>query len=127
MSPHCPGDVLSPTAAIVPPSWNKTQYARTFSSVWARAAKELSEAREIIVAGYSMPESDSFFRDLLALSVAGPTRIRELHVVNPMQDIGERIMKLLGPELRNRFRPSVGNFENFVQQRYGDLLREKGF
>ena len=52
---------------IVPPTWNKTEYHSNLSHVWHEAAVELGSARNIYVFGYSLPETDSFFRYLFAL------------------------------------------------------------
>jgi hypothetical protein len=41
------------------------------------------EAQEIIVIGYSLPETDFFFRNLFALGTVGRKFIRRFAVVNP--------------------------------------------
>jgi len=46
---------------LVPPTWNKTTYHNSLSRVWKNASKELGTADKIIVIGYSLPETDSFF------------------------------------------------------------------
>jgi hypothetical protein len=119
LGPHCEGDTQPFKVGLVPPSWNKTQYWRQLSSVWAAAAKEIASAHELVVIGYSMPESDSFFRDLLALGLEGPTRIRSLQVVNPNGQVGSRFERLLGPETRGRFRSSQETFRDWVNRTYG--------
>ena len=68
----------APSPVIIPPTWNKTQYRSQLSDVWRQAARELSEAKQIFVCGYSLPEMDSFFRYLFALGSVGPARIREV-------------------------------------------------
>jgi len=57
----CCGEQLRPQPVIVPPTWNKSSYHEVLSAVWATAARELSEADNIFVAGYSLPETDVFF------------------------------------------------------------------
>src|SRR5262249_3375273 len=41
---------------IVPPTWNKAEYHQQIERVWIRAARELSDAENIFVCGYSLPE-----------------------------------------------------------------------
>jgi len=97
--------------AIVPPSWNKTQYRKGFARVWSRAAAELAAAENIVVIGYSLPDSDAFFHDLFRLGLPGPTRVRRFVVIDPSEDARERFRRLLGPELRVRFEPHDWAFE----------------
>lgn len=119
MLPHCPEDLPRRVPAIVPPSWNKTQYHKAFRSVWARAAQEISEAREIYVIGYSLPPTDSFFRDLLALGLAGASRLRRFEVVNPDALVSGRFRELLGPEVRERFQGSESSFTDWASSKFG--------
>jgi hypothetical protein len=89
---------------IVPPSWNKADSHNRISRVWARAAQELSEAESIYVIGYSLPETDSFFRQLYALGTVGDTLLKRFWVYNP-DDSREKIFSnMLGPGARERFR-----------------------
>ncbi len=84
---------------IVPPSWNKADYHNALSDVWAAAAKHLSEAEHIFVIGYSLPETDSFFRHLYALGSVGSAPLRRIAVFNPDSSgaTDERFRGLLGP------------------------------
>lgn len=111
---HCEKAPHLAEPAIVPPSWNKTQYHGQVGRVWRQAALELSEAERIIVVGYSMPESDSFFRDLLALGISGASRLREFMVVNPDPAVANRFQALLGPSTRKRFRAYSDSFESWL-------------
>jgi len=113
-SPHCAGAPLSSEPALVPPTWNKTQYHKQFASVWARAASEIASAKNITVIGYSMPQSDAFFRDLLALSLCGGARLKRFTVVDPTQQVAQRFQDLLGPECRDRFHHYQGTFSDYV-------------
>ncbi|MCG9893938.1 MAG: SIR2 family protein [Fimbriimonadaceae bacterium] len=90
---------------IVPPSWNKADYHKDLSKVWSRAADHLSEAEQIFIIGYSLPETDSFFRHLYALGSEGSDTLRRLWVFNPDESGGtrERFLSLLGPGAEDRF------------------------
>jgi NAD-dependent SIR2 family protein deacetylase len=55
---------------LVPPSWDKSEYRETMRPVWNQAVNALKTAKRICVIGYSMPETDTFFKFLLALGLA---------------------------------------------------------
>lgn len=118
LAEHCPGSVLSPDPAIVPPSWNKTRYWESFAAVWRRAVTEIAEAESVVTIGYSMPPTDSFFRELLALGLVGPTRIRQFVVVDPDPGVQGRFRELLGPETQKRFRGYQQTFSAFVDNAF---------
>ncbi|MEW5918939.1 MAG: hypothetical protein AB1762_21225 [Gemmatimonadota bacterium] len=111
---HCQGEDAPTEPAIVPPTWNKTQYHTLFGAVWRRAAEELSKAEVIYVIGYSLPESDVFFRDLLALGLAGSTRLIRFQIVNPDGNVGNKFHRLLGGLAHSRFRNTTDDFKVFV-------------
>ena len=75
------------------------------SNVWKEAALQLSEARNIFVFGYSLPETDSFFGYLFALGTASDTRIKTFWVLDPdsTDEVRARYEKLIGKGIQNRF------------------------
>jgi hypothetical protein len=94
-----------PEPVIVPPSWNKADYHSALSDVWASAATHLSEAEQIFIIGYSLPETDSFFRHLYALGSVGAAPLRRIAVFNPDTSgaTDKRFQALLGPGARARY------------------------
>jgi hypothetical protein len=88
---------------IVPPSWNKADYHQALSEVWATAARHLSEAQHVFIIGYSLPETDSFFRHLFALGSVGKTALRRLVVFNPDSAVDNRFRSMLGPGALARY------------------------
>lgn len=56
---------------IVPPVWNKSYYHSNISAIWKEAAVALSKASHIYSLGYSLPETDGFFKQLFALGTVG--------------------------------------------------------
>lgn len=88
---------------IVPPSWNKFRSYSSISGVWARAAKELSEATAIYIAGYSLPETDSFFKQLYALGTHGDTWLKRIRVYNPDESRGPTFKAMLGPSATDAY------------------------
>ena len=103
---------------IVPPSWNKADYHLALSDVWAAAAKHLSEAEHIFVIGYSLPETDSFFRHLYALGSASNTPLRRFEVFNPdtTGEIDKRFRSLLGPGAAARYAYHEVTFDTAISR-----------
>jgi len=97
---------LRDTPVLVPPTWNKTEYQSQLTNVWKRAARELALAENIFVIGYSLPESDLFFRYLFALGSESATRIRKFLVFDPDRTgkVEARFRQLIGRGIENRFR-----------------------
>ena len=90
----------------MPPTWNKADYHKALSHVWVRATTELEEAEHIFIIGYSLPESDAFFRLLYAIGTVSKKTLKHIWVYNPSQDSGvqDRFERLLGPGARARFK-----------------------
>lgn len=98
-----PNDNVGPTPVLVPPAWNKADYHRSLTAVWARAAKRLSEAEYIHIIGFSLPDTDSFFRNLYALGSAGTTQIRKICIYNPDPSVDAKFKDLLGQAALARY------------------------
>jgi len=107
------------TPVIVPPGLFKNEYQGSISRVWQQAAKELEEAEEIIVIGYSLPDTDFFFRNLFALGTVGRKFIRRFAVVNPDKSIEQRFRSLLGPGTKDRFNYRECNFADVITEMRG--------
>jgi hypothetical protein len=99
---HCES-TLSPEPFIAPPTWNKTQHHAQLESVWRAAARELSDAENIVICGYSLPETDQFFRYLYAIGSIGGSGLRKFMVVNPDHGVERRFLELCGPIAKSRF------------------------
>ncbi len=106
------GITLQGPPIIVPPTWNKDSYHGQLSNVWAAAAHQLSTAQNIIVIGYSLPETDSFFRYLYALGSESATQIRNFVVIDPdpTDKVFPRFRTLIGRGIESRFRPLRATF-----------------
>ena len=65
--------------------------------------------------GYSLPETDAFFRDLFRLGIAGPTRLKRFVVVTPDSAAQQRFREMLGPELEQRFEVRSEAFEEAIR------------
>jgi hypothetical protein len=95
---------LTGRPVIVPPTWAKTAFYRDVQDVWRRAAKELKDAENIYVLGYSLPPTDEFFRILYALGTAGSARLKRFWVFNPDPAVEARFRGILGQAAETRFR-----------------------
>ncbi len=84
---------------IIPPSWNMFDRHKALSNVWSNAARHLSEAEYIFIIGYSLPETDAFFRLLYALGTVGKNALTRIIVYNPdtTGQVDKRFQQMLGP------------------------------
>jgi hypothetical protein len=110
---HC-NKPRSSEPAIVPPTWNKTQHHLQISNVWRHAARHLSEAENIFVVGYSLPDTDQFFRYLFALGTVGDTLIKRFWVFDPDESVRRRYDELLGQIAKKRFQYHRLDFRNAI-------------
>jgi hypothetical protein len=103
---------------IVPPSWNKTEHHQILSQVWGRAAKELGEAEYIFIIGYSLTETDVFFRLLYALGTVSDTPLKKIEVFNPdnSPEIQKRFESLMGAGAMARFNYRQFNFTQSISK-----------
>lgn len=99
---HCNVKV-APEPVLVPPTWNKADYQHALSHVWSRASKELEDAENIFIIGYSLPPTDAFFRLLYALGTVSEKTLKRIWVYNPSKELEERFSNLLGPGAKSRF------------------------
>lgn len=70
---------------LVPPSWDKTEYQDLLQPVWRQAVTALQKATRICIIGYSLPESDAYFRYLLTLGLSENHGLYKLVVVDLVQ------------------------------------------
>ncbi len=101
---------------FVPPTSDKASWHQQLKQVWRAAAKHLSEAKNIIVIGYSLPQSDSFFRYLYALGSIGQYPLENFWVFDPdtTGDVEHRFRVMLGPGARSRFRYGELKFSDSI-------------
>lgn len=76
---------------IIPPTWSKTLTGSPIARVWESAVNEIKKASQIIVIGYSMPTTDTFFQYLLTLGLASNANLNRVVVID--KDEGEDFKK----------------------------------
>lgn len=101
---------------LVPPSWDKSEYSEVMRPVWEKAVSALKAATRICIIGYSMPQSDAFFRFLLTLGLAENDRLSKLVVVDLLLPDGG----LAGTETR----PARGRPQLRIDERYKEMLED---
>jgi len=117
---HCEKVVSGPT--LVPPTWGKTSQHLNLWRVWHSAARALQMAENIFVIGYSLPESDAFFKYLYALGTIGAARIRRFWVVNPDPQVGNRFKALLGQSVLPRFQNFQETFATGLRNMFENVF-----
>src|SRR5258707_1775364 len=102
---------------LVAPGIYKAEQHFALKSVWSAAARELSEAEDIIVIGFSLPTTDFFFNHLYALGTEGESVIRRFWVINPdgTREVERRFSSILGAQAIPKFVYHVSTFENAIR------------
>jgi len=106
---------------LIPPTWSKAVSKTVAAKVWASAVKEIKEAFQIVVIGYSMPPTDTFFQYLLTLGLTSNSQLHRVVVVNKDEtdDFRDRYKKVFARSLDDRgrlifIRPERGAFTSFI-------------
>lgn len=75
-----------PTLLLAPPIWSKDlrDLNAPLSNVWNAAVRAIETATRIIVIGYSMPQTDPYFKYLLAAGLSENISLRKLFFINPI-------------------------------------------
>lgn len=113
-------DVLEPV--VIPPTWSKAIGKSPLVKVWETAVQEIRGAFQIVVIGYSMPTTDTFFQYLLTLGLSSNAAFHRVVVVNRdgSDDLRERYRGVFSRSLHDRgrlkFLPNKITFQNFVAQ-----------
>ena len=71
--------------------------------VWQAAREELKQAFRLIIVGYSLPKTDSFFKYLLTLGLSENESLQEIILIDPAKD-------KLGDALRERYLEFIAPF-----------------
>lgn len=91
------------TPLLIPPTWNKQLGLPYFKNVWHSAFEEIKSANKIIIIGYSLPETDIYFRHFLSLSLKDNNRLRKIIVVDPNKQIRNKYNSFLESNFYRRY------------------------
>lgn len=86
------------TPELIPPTWRKL-FTGQLRQVWDRSLKSIENATRIVVIGFSMPETDSHFKYLIAAGLQNNISLREIVFVNPDKELIEKRANLLFGEI----------------------------
>lgn len=100
----------TPKFSIIPPESNKAYDKGIFRELWKRASLAIGKATEIVLIGYSLPQTDLHATALFRTSVK-PNALRSLVVVNPDRDARRRTREVLQRGLSDETR--VLSFDSF--------------
>ena len=102
---------------IIPPTWNKADHHQALSTIWSKAAEHLGEAKSIFIIGYSLPETDAFFRLLYALGTVGSSPLEKIVVYNPDNSggVNKRFKEMLGPGAIARYEYRELRFDEAIK------------
>jgi hypothetical protein len=92
-------DQLTINPIIVAPLVQKTFYSHNkikekFNILWSKAEEALKICDSLVIVGYSFPEADERTKDLFRNSFSNNKTPEEILVVNPNEDVKERVKKL---------------------------------
>ena len=99
---------------IVPPTWNKIREYDQLKIVWQNAFEDLSNADNIVIMGYSLPDSDQVFKRFFSLAMSGKKPIRKILLVDPnIKNTLPRFKNLLGNNALQRLYVMSYKLEDF--------------
>ena len=85
-----------------------TKYAHIFDCLWELAEKTLSECKNLVLIGYSFPESDTRTEELFKRAFYR-NNLESLIIVNPDRSIDLRVKKLCN------FNESIARYDNLKE------------
>ena len=84
---------------IVPPVSNKAAILHEcLEPVWSRARTVLSEANEMIIFGYSCPETDHESANLIRRTTRRNTNLKNISIIDPSSETFQRFVELTGAD-----------------------------
>jgi hypothetical protein len=113
---------------VIPPTWSKAIENSPLVKVWETAVKEISSAFQIVVIGYSMPTTDTFFQYLLTLGLASNASFHRVVVVNRdhSDDFKERYLRVFSRSLHDRGRLKFLSNKITFQKFLADYMKTVG-
>ncbi|WP_236889136.1 SIR2 family protein [Desulfoluna limicola] len=103
--------------SIIPPTWNKTNRAG-IQKTWHLASNLISNSNYIRFLGYSMPDTDSYIKYLLTVSIVNSENLKGIDVICLDAD------KTVEKRFRRLFNFNNFRFKNENILRYFESIRE---
>ena len=117
------GKSIIPEPILIPPTFNKMEYNKRIINVWRQASLELTKAENILICGYSHPETDNFFKYLFALGISGESIIKRFIVYDPDQELEKKYRNILGRSLEEKYIFEETYFGSFAEDLHNILER----
>ncbi len=116
----------SVTTEIVPPTWNKKIH-QSILPAWQAAFASVAKANELRFIGYSLPETDSYFRYFLKAAISKSFNLQRVDVLCS-GNVQQRYQHLFEPN-RLRFHPGkteeyLGHLANYARAGALDALEQ---
>ncbi len=109
---------------LIPPTWSKAVGKTPIVQVWKSAVKAIEEASQLVVIGYSLPPTDTFFQYLLTLGLKKNSALNRVVVVNPdpHESFQPRYKQVFSRSLaeRGRLKFIPLTFQEFIAKNSGD-------
>ena len=103
---------------VIPPTWSKAVSGTPLAKVWEMAVNEIKNVFQIIVIGYSLPPSDTFFQYLLTLGLSTNANLHRVIVINndDSAEFKQRYERVFSRSLNARGRLIFRNktFDEFI-------------
>lgn len=109
---------------IIPPTLNKFKHQEQLSSIWQKAAEVLSDAELIFIIGYSMPETDVFFKYLYSLGIDSPVYLNKVVVINPNGNLNSAYQSLMSNlKEPKKFQFITGSFTQYSDSIFNEIKK----
>ncbi len=116
------------TEILVPPTWNK-QLEERIRRIWSDAYQLLSNANEIRIIGYSLPESDAYVKYLLKAASIETRNLKTIDVIcmENGDTVQARYERFIEPEKSNYKNINMTMYLNkvydlIIQKNRGDIM-----
>ncbi len=122
---HDCGSFLQASPVLIPPTIYKGDYHKNLFEVWGKAANLLSNAEIIIVIGYSLPQTDSFFKYLYSLGSQSLTHLKMFGVLDRDKEVQNKFEDLVGRGMidRKKFNRLTGEFRGTIDEMKRSILQ----
>ncbi|MDM7912279.1 MAG: SIR2 family protein [Methanotrichaceae archaeon] len=99
---------------LIPPTWAKGSQTRLSRMLWYNSVEAIQKAHRIVIIGYSMPQTDLYFKYLLAAGLQNNVSLRRFSVIDP-SDMDENLGEVLDDTyFGSRLRLRQTSFEAFM-------------
>lgn len=100
--------VVFEDVSILPPGLNKRIDKNPYNSLWSNARLDIEQCDSLAIIGYSLPDTDvlalALFSEIVRLRATRKHFIKQLHLVDPIDKVKNRLIDLFTPALNDKSR-----------------------